>query len=50
VPAQVGYADASYVVADGGVHRGLLGGAWWAVFSEDAADRHLGFRQRLRLP
>jgi hypothetical protein len=30
--AQVGYAGLGHVVADGVVHRGLLGVAWWACF------------------
>ena len=41
VLAQVGYVGLGQVVADGLVHRGLLGMAWRAVSSEDAADQHL---------
>jgi len=29
VLAQVGYAGMGQLVADGGMHRGLLGVAWW---------------------
>jgi hypothetical protein len=32
VAAQLGYAGLRQVVGHGGVHRGLLGMAWWAVF------------------
>jgi hypothetical protein len=38
VLAQGGYAGLGQVVADGVVHRGLLGVAWWASVSEDPAD------------
>jgi len=44
VVAQAGYAGLGHVVADGVVHRCLLGVAWWAVFSEDLADWHLAPR------
>jgi hypothetical protein len=41
VLAQLGGAGLGQVVADGVLHDGLLGAAWWALFSEDPADRHL---------
>jgi hypothetical protein len=32
VVTQAGHAALGQVVADGVVHRGLLGVAWWALF------------------
>jgi len=51
VLVQVGYAGLGQVVADGGVHRGFPRCvACWALYPEDAADRHLAPREQLCLP